>query len=292
MIIRPGKFEATVFCSLLIFISFISAVTYESGSTAAMLPSKTVELPVVMYHHITENESKAGKYTILTRELENDLRLIKEKGYTAITVKELIDFVKHGASLPEKPIMITFDDGFESFYTLAFPVLKKYNVKAVVSVIGSVTERYSQIDDHNVNYSNLNFDEITQLSKSGLVEIQNHSYDMHGNEPGKRKGMSKLNSESDTEYAKALTADLETAQKILTENCGIKPTAVVYPYGAYSKQTLEIVKDCGFECTMHCEEKINTITCGNADCLYGIGRYNRESGVTSEEFFKGLLKTQ
>lgn len=289
MIIRLGKFEATIFCALLIFISFVTAVAYENKSTAVMNDTQTVSLPVIMYHHITEKESKAGKYTVITREFEEDLKLIKSKGYTAVTVKELIDFVKHGKSLPDKPIMITFDDGFESFYTLAFPLLEEYKLKAVVSVIGSVTEKYSLIDDHNINYSNLNFDEIAELNKSRLVEIQNHGYDMHNNAEGKRKGMSKLKNESEKEYAEALKADLKKTQRLLWDNCGIKPAAVVYPYGAYSKQTHEIVKSCGFECTLLCEEKINVITQGDAECLYGLGRYNRESGVPSETFFENIL---
>ena len=289
MIIRLGRLEATILCSLMIFASFIAAVAYETKSTAAATHTQTFSLPVVMYHHVTENESKAGKYTVLTREFENDLKLIKSQGYTTVTVRELIDFVKNGKPLPDKPIMLTFDDGFESFYALAFPLLQRYNLKAVVSVIGSVTERYSTIDDHNINYSNLNFDEISELDKSGIVEIQNHSYDMHKNSAKSRKGMSKLMNESNAEYSKALEADLMAAQRALWDNCRIKPTAVAYPYGAYSKQTLAIVKNCGFECTMLCEEKINKITQGDSECLYGLGRYNRESGISSEDFFRNIL---
>lgn len=289
MIIRLGRLEATILCSLMIFASFIAAVAYETKSKAVVMNSQTFSLPIVMYHHVTENESKAGKYTVLTREFENDLKLIKSKGYTTVTVRELIDFVKHGKTLPDKPIMLTFDDGFESFYALAFPLLKRYNQKAVVSVIGSVTERYSAINDHNINYSNMNFNEITELDKSGLVEFQNHSYDMHKNSAGKRKGMSKQKNESNAEYSKALEADLMAAQRALWDNCRIKPTAVAYPYGAYSKQTLAIVKNCGFECTMLCEEKINIITQGDGECLYGLGRFNRESGISSEDFFRNIL---
>ncbi len=290
MIIRLSKFEATLFCALIIFVSFIGAVRYESKSTSAVMQTQSVTLPVIMYHHITEKESKAGKYTVLTVEFEGDLEFIKREGYTTVTVGDLIDFVKRGKSLPDKPIMITFDDGFESFYSLAFPILKKYDMKAVVSVIGSVTEKYSKINDHNINYSNLTFDEITELSKSGLVEIQNHSYDMHSNASGKRKGMSKKKGETAESYRHALTSDLEAFNKTLWDNCKIKPTAVVFPYGAYSKQTLNIVKDCGFECTMLCEERINSLIQGNAESLYGLGRYNRISGITSDNFFKKILK--
>ena len=290
MIIRLGKFEATIFCSLIIFVSFIGAISYENKSTATIAQTQSVKLPIIMYHHITEDENKAGKYTVTTDEFENDLENIVSKGYTAVTVQELIDYVKHGKSLPEKPIMITFDDGFESFYYLAFPLLKEHNMKSVVSVIGSVTEKYSKINDHNINYSNLTFDEINELKSSALVEIQNHSYDMHNNSTDKRKGISKLKNETNKEYSYNLNNDLNKMQEILWNNCEIKPTAVAYPYGAYSKDTLEIVKSCGFECTMLCEERINLITQGNTESLYNLGRYNRPSGVSTEVFFKNILE--
>ncbi len=290
MIIRLGKFEVTIFCALIIFFSFIGAISYENKSTATISQAQSVKLPIVMYHHITEDESKTGKYTVLAEELESDLEYILSKGYTAVTVQDLIDFVNHGKSLPEKPIMITFDDGFESFYCLAFPLLKAHSVKAVVSVIGSITEKYSKINDHNINYSNLTFDEIKELNENGLVEIQNHSYDMHHNHPNGRKGMSKKKNEAEEDYALVLKNDLDKMQEIMWNNCKIKPTAVVYPYGAYSENTLEAVKNCGFECTMLCEERINLITKGNTECLYNLGRYNRPSGVSTEVFFENILE--
>lgn len=290
MIIRLGKFEATIFCALIIFISFIGAVSYENKSTATISRTQTVKLPIIMYHHITENAGKAGKYTVLTDELEKDLEYISAKGYTAVNVQELIDFVQYGKTLPEKPIMITFDDGFESFYYLAFPLLQAHSTKVVVSVIGSVAEKYSMINDHNINYSNLTFDEINELNNSGIVEFQNHSYNMHHNTSDGRKGMSKNKNETEEDYALALKNDLDKMQEIMWKNCKIKPTAVVYPYGAYSKSTLETVKSCGFECTMLCEERINLITQGNTECLHNLGRYNRPSGVSTEAFFENILE--
>ena len=186
--------------------------------------------------------------------------------------------------------MITFDDGFESFYILACPLLKERNMKSVVSVIGKITEKYSETEDHNINYSNLNFNQISELSSSGLVEIQNHSYDMHISAQGQRKGISKLDIETYDEYKKNLSNDLLTLQKILKLNCGITPQCVTYPYGAYSDETLEIIKKLGFKSTMLCEERINTIVQGDENSLYNLGRYNRPSGVSTEEFFSRIKK--
>ncbi len=285
MILHPGKFEAVIAAVLIVAFSFVFAINSERDVSQASTDSQSVYLPVIMYHHITEDKQKAGKYTVLKDELKNDLEYIKNNGYNTVTVADLINYVQGVKNLPNKPIMITFDDGFESVHTLAYPLLTEYNMKAVVSVIGSVTEKYSQINDHNINYSNLTWDEINELNESGIIEIQNHSYDMHKSDNKSRKGISKLRNETTAEYKQILTEDLTRLQRLMNENCGFTPTAIAYPYGAYNKSTLEIIKACGFLCSFTCEERINKITAGSNETLYNLGRYNRESGIKTETFF-------
>lgn len=288
MIIRLGKFEAVIVLAVIVTISFAFAVSFERKASTVSTDIEAVSLPIIMYHNITESNAKAGKYTVTVEEFKADLEYIKEKGYSTVTVAEVTDYVNGKNILPDKPIMITFDDGFESFYTLGYPLLKQFGMKAVVSVIGSVTDKYSQINDHNINYSNLTWAEINEMHKNGLVEFQNHSYNMHASKNGQRKGISKMNGESEAVYRKALTEDLEKAQELFNNNCGFEPTAVAYPYGAKSKTTLDIIKDCGFVCTLGCEEKTNIITVRDIECLYNLGRYNRPSGIKTESFFEKL----
>lgn len=292
MIIKPSKFEAVIFCTALIIVSFFFAMTNEVKSTPASLNTQSTEIPIIMYHHMTAEKSRVGKYTVHVNEFESDLKYLKENGFETVTVSDLIAYTEGNGTLPIKPIMITFDDGFESFYSLAFPLLKEYRMKAVMSVIGSVSQEYSDKNDHNINYSNLNFAQIKELSESGFVEIQNHSYNMHQYESGKRKGISKLKSESTQEYSQHLSSDLTKNQQVLKENCGIEPQCMVYPYGAYSKETLPIIKELGFKATLLCEERLNTVTIGNPESLYGLGRFNREGGAKTETFFNRIYPDQ
>ena len=81
-----------------------------------------VELPILMYHHLSENNSKLNKYTISPSEFKSDLEFIQKNGYTTISINDLINFT-NGQNLPEKPIMITFDDGYQSVYKYAYPML-------------------------------------------------------------------------------------------------------------------------------------------------------------------------
>ena len=288
MIIHLSKFEAVIALLLVVTVSFIFAVNSELKATVVSAEAESTFLPVIMYHHVTEDSSKTGKYTVLKDELTEDLEYIKNNGYTTVTVGELINYVDGKNDLPDKPIMLTFDDGFESFYTYVFPLLKEYKMKAVVSVIGSATEKYSQINDHNINYSNMTWDEINEVHESGLVEIQNHSYNMHKSDNKSRKGISKLKNENHNEYKMIVSADLIKLQELIKEKCGFTPTAIAYPYGAYSEYTLDVIKSCGFISSLVCEERINKIIVGNSESLYNLGRYNRESGISAESFFKRL----
>ena len=142
--------------------------------------------------------------------------------------------------------------------------------------------------DHTLLGQTATWAEINEMHKSALVEFQIHSYNMHASQNGQRKGISKINGESEADYRKALTEDLEKAQELFNNNCGFEPTAVAYPYGAKSKTTLDIIKDCGFVCTLGCEEKANIITVRDSECLYNLGRYNRPSGIKTESFFEKL----
>lgn len=289
MIIHIRKFHvfAAVLCVLC--VSFLFALKAEKSSLPVSL-SPGRDVPVVMYHHITENPKRAGKYVILKSELERDFDLIKEKGYSTVTVSDLIDYVDGKKDLPEKIIMLTFDDGFESVRELAWPLLKERSMKAVLSVVGSITETYAENRDRNINYAYLNWDDIRELHESGDFEIQNHTYDMHNIGSGGRKGLSRKSGESPVDYEVALKDDLSRMQSLLKNLSGVDATAVAYPYGSYSKETLSIVKKLNFKASFVCEERVNRVTPSDKDSLFNLGRYNRPSGKSSEEFFERLLK--
>lgn len=287
VIIRLNKLHAVLLALGLIVSTFIFALCAEKKTTAVS-SQNTRMLPIVMYHHITQKPSRAGDYVIKTSELEQDFDYLKDKGYKAVTVQDLIDYVDGKKDLPEKIIMITFDDGFESVYSLAWPMLAERKMCAVAAAVGTITESYTQSGDKNINYAYMTWDELAEIDKSDEFEVQNHSYDMHHTGSGKRKGLSKMNGESVEEYNKILTQDLTKMQNSLKNNSGILATAAVYPYGAYSPSTLETVKKIGFRCSMTCEQRINSISRANADCLYNLGRFNRPSGIATKDFFKKL----
>lgn len=244
-------------------------------------------LPIVMYHQLTEKSSAAGKYVLMLEQFEKDLVYLKEKGYSTVTATQVIDYVCSKGTLPQKPIMITFDDGCETVYALAKPLLEKYGFSAVAFIVGTWADFYSGIDDHNLNYSNLTWEEIAELSAGKTVEIQSHSYDLHINNAG-RSGAGMKKSETKSEYAEFLTLDTAKMKEKMLEHTGKAPVAFAYPYGSFADCSDEILAANGIKMTFICREKVSKIKKAEPASLYGLGRYNRANGISSESFFEKM----
>lgn len=259
------------------------------GTGAFMVAAATaesVEVPVVMYHSLLKDESMHGQYVISPAEFENDLKYLREHGYTTILTEDLIAYTK-GGSLPEKPVLITFDDGYYNNYLYAYPLAKKYNSKFVISPIGYCSDLYTDTPDENAYYSHCTWAELREMTGSGLVEVENHSYNLHQSQGG-RLGVRKLPGESETQYKQLVTGDLLQAQQAIEEKVGIRPVTFVYPFGAMSRSTPEIIRELGFQCTLSCEEHVSKVT-RDPNSLYDLGRFLRRSGVSSREFFEGKM---
>lgn len=274
----------------LLLLCCLLAILHPRAVSASAALEEGVELPVVMYHHVLgENSSLLGDYVIAQSEFESDMAWLKAAGYTPISAQELIDYVDGKGQLPQRPIFITFDDGYESFYANAYPLLQKYDMKAVVSVIGRYSDLYSQPDVvKHLNYSHLNWDQVRELADSPLVEIGNHSYDMH-DATGKesRPGAKKRKGEDDAHYQDAFRADTEKVQQCIQEATGRAPSLYAYPFGYYSDDSEAILKELGYRITLSCESRNSKIT-RDPDCLFLLGRYNRVHGLRSADFFKKM----
>ncbi|HAS74810.1 MAG TPA: hypothetical protein DCS67_11760, partial [Clostridiales bacterium UBA8960] len=138
---------------------------------------RTKRVPIVMYHDIKLEQDDSGNRTV--KQFESDLKAYKDAGFNTIHYEDLINFVYKGVSLPENPLIITFDDGYLSNYEYAFTLLKKYEMKAVISIIGwSVGLDYDPIRQRAIN-PHFTYAQAKEMIDSGLLEIQSHSFDMH-----------------------------------------------------------------------------------------------------------------
>ena len=251
-----------------------------------------VKLPILMYHSLTDKASNVNTYTVPQSGFEADLKYLQDNGYTTVLMSEVIDYVDGKGDLPEKPVVLSFDDGFRNNLTIGLPLLEKYNMKAVISVVGSYSEKFAALDDKNPDYAYLDWNDIKALKDSGRIEIDNHSYNMHmlpgtkGNTDS-RRGAAQKSNEGKESYKKKLTEDVEKTQDMLREFCGIEPLVFTYPYGELCKTSEITLKELGFRATLSCLEMLNYVSVGNTDSLYCMCRFLRSDKKSAAEILSG-----
>lgn len=277
-------------CAGLLLLGSVAAWRGTGLAAASASMAEGVELPVIMYHHVLgQDSSLLGDYVISVAELEGDLAWLKAAGYTPVSAGQLIAYTQGEGDLPERPVLLTFDDGYESFYANAYPLLEQYQMKAVVSVIGRYSDLYSQPDiPKHLNYSHLNWQQVRQLSQSGWVEIGSHSQDRH-DATGKesRAGAKQKEGESQGDYDSSFRQDTAQVEQKIEQATGQQPLVYAYPFGYYTQDSERILREMGYQVTLSCESRVNRIQ-RDPESLYLLGRFNRPHGQRSEDFFSKI----
>lgn len=197
-----------------------------SNIPAVSLAPNELFVPILMYHHIRptpiSNGSVSLALNVTPKQLEDQLIYLKNNGYTTITFDELEDALTKKTTLPKKPIILTFDDGYRDFYENAFPILKKYDAKATEFVITKV-----------LGFSPyLTWNQVKEMDKSKLITIGAHTRH-HPNLPD-------ISQKDIVDEIKGSKSDLEGQLKK-------QINWFAYPYGSYNSFIMETVKDAGFK---------------------------------------------
>lgn len=280
------KIKVIHLSKILLFLTLLVTLLTVGISIVIATSEDYIDVPIIMYHSILKDPSRSNKYTVTPAVLEEDLKYIKDKGYTTVTIADLISYVYDDSLLPEKPIVLTFDDGHYNNYGYLFPLLEKYDMKAVISIVGSYTDKFTETDEANLNYSYLRWKDIKELMDTGRIEFQNHTYNLHSN-TGKRIGTKKIKGETDEHYKSILKDDILKLQQEFEENTNYTPKCFTYPFGGISNASLDIIKELGFKASLSCEQGINKLT-KNPNSLYLLKRYNRPSYISTYNFFQKI----
>ena len=185
-----------------------------------------VKIPILLYHDfvttVPDSDPDNFNYINTPQSYEENIKALLEDGYTFISFQELNDANNGKISLPEKPILVTFDDGYASNYEYIFSILKKYNVKVSIFV---VTDKIGKEVDGK---KYLSWEQCKEMQDSGLVEIFSHS---------------KRHVFYDKLPVRQIRDDVIESYKIIEEKLGSKNLKVfAYPYGAYTKETVWTLK--------------------------------------------------
>lgn len=258
----------------------VTVETLKAGSFATE-ESYTKTVPVLQYQHLTQSGATAFR---------RHMELLSANGFNPISFDDLIAFVEEGTPLPDKPVVITFDDGYSSTYELAFPVLGEYGFKATIFVIGSSV-------GHDKYYKDTDFEltphfgqkEIDEMLASGLISIESHTYDMHQHAPFEKGDKVRENTlpfadESEAEYIKAFTSDIEQ-QRSLFEGLNLAPPYVMsFPQGEYNELANVLLKKHGYKASVTTDsQRLNTIIQGLPQSLVNLGRMSVDEGTSDEE---------
>lgn len=253
-----------------------------------------VYVPTLMYHHITDEFSNGA--TITPELFKEHIQTIIDNGYTPVLFNDMINFVyKENTRLPEKAVCITFDDGYLSNYEYVYPILKENNIKANISIIGHAIGKDTYKDTSYPMIPHFSLAQAKEMQESGLVQIENHTYDMHQEtwlEDGEyiRENATKLSNETEENYISSMKNDYTTMKNIFNDYLGKDTLVFTYPHGKYTELSENILKDLGVVMTITTQNGNNLIQKGNPDCLYKIKRYNICNEVSSEQLLKYLEK--
>lgn len=207
---------------MIIFWTFLILILlYMVFEYRFLIPTRA-GLPILMYHKLSKTSN--DRFTVSADDFEQQLAFLREKGYTTISFRELSKILLAGAPLPQKSVIITFDDGYESQYDIAYPILKQYQMKATfflpVNFIGK-TNSWDKTGEALMGY-----DKIKEMSGE-LFEFGLHSY-LH-------EDYSKLTPSQ-------MEADIQNSKKELEQNHCLFVPVLCYPYGSLPKDPEIIVK--------------------------------------------------
>lgn len=205
---------------------------------------------VLCYHDVVEKPYNA--FTITPNTLKEHLAYLKANGYHPISLDQYVDACKNSSPLPEKPVLLTFDDGYQSFYTTIFPLLKEYNYPAVFAIVTSWSD-YSPPDVGTL----LTWQQIRELENSGLIAIASHSHQSHRSAISSPQGDNGImmetrqyingQYESLDLYQQRIKSDFHQAQVVFQKELGHKVKTMVWPYGGYTKFAVDMGHEEGFE---------------------------------------------
>jgi peptidoglycan/xylan/chitin deacetylase (PgdA/CDA1 family) len=237
----------SLICVLSSIFAFVGCSRDEKMTFNGVEVSVAKSIPVLMYHHFAD-ETEGGA-VVAKEEFIKQINYLKENNYNTITVQDLIDFKNGDIELPEKSILITSDDGYLSNYDFMYPILKENNMKATINIIGDKIDNAQKNIEAGSEIPKFNWEQAKEMYDSGLIDFQSHTYDSHykiTNE-NKEKGVFSMQQEGESieEYVARIDKDLKESIKGFEENLGYKPIAFAYPFGEYSEEAEQVLKDNG-----------------------------------------------
>jgi peptidoglycan/xylan/chitin deacetylase (PgdA/CDA1 family) len=196
-------------------------------------------VPILTYHKFSDRVSDA--VTVTRKAFEDQMRLLKNRGYQVISLDQFFDFLELRDSIPRKAVVITFDDGWRSTYDIAFPILKKYGYPATLFVY---------TDFINESGSGMTWAMLKEMM-SGGVSIQSHTKSHRYLD--RRQGK-----ESFRKYFDAIKEEMEESARIIRRRLNVEVKYLAYPYGDTNHLVAALAERLGYRGALTVEREGNS----------------------------------
>ncbi|MBM7567158.1 polysaccharide deacetylase family protein [Paenibacillus sacheonensis] len=221
-----NKRKILVLCATLLFMAASLSMTVDqllqfkrTTAVFASSPAGAVRIPVLCYHSIADNGA-GNEYVVSPEKFRQEMAWLHDQGYRSLSMEEFGAMLSGQASSDGKEVLITFDDGYKNNYTAALPILEQYGFQATEFLVTSWVG--------GKDY--LTWDQVKTMQAAGwdiMAHTQTHPYlPLH--------------------TAKTQRDELEGSKVAIERNLGTKATAVAYPYGLRSEETMRLAKQSGY----------------------------------------------
>ncbi|MCX7715777.1 MAG: polysaccharide deacetylase family protein [Clostridia bacterium] len=225
---------------------------------------------------------------ITQSKFSRDMKWLYDNGYQTILPSELYNLRSSGLKIPSKTVMIVFDDGYYSNYSLALPILKKLHMKAAIMLITSHIKTQAPLGDLSI--ASLSWSNVREMSKSGLIEFGSHTDDLHN---PKSKGFFKIGHEQSNgiqhyrgetkeNYQIRLNEDIKKSIQLIYENTECTVYSFSYPFGAYDPWSVNVLQENGIKVTFLNGNKVADISGG----LYGLKRIQMKETTDISKYLR------
>ncbi len=233
------------------------------------LPTVASELPhrVIAYHDVRDEvagDFDPDQYAVSTGNLIEQFTWMRNNGFHPVGIDQILAAQQGRQPLPDKAVLLTFDDGLVSIYDRVYPLLQLFDYPAVVSIVTSWIGLEGTIEYAGGRFGSadfLNWDQILEMQESGLVEVASHSHDLHKGIRGNPQGNSQpaavtrrhdgSDYEAEDAYRRRIAADLNLSVAIITEATGLAPRVMTWPYGAYNDTVATVAAERGMSISLN-----------------------------------------
>ena len=184
-------------------------------------------VPILVYHRF--GEVCRDSLCVAANVFDEQMRFLSDNGYSVITLKDFLAFCRLEKTIPRKSVVITVDDGYRSFYDIAWPILRKYGYTATLFVYTDFVAS---------GKGALSWDQLKELSESGC-EVESHSKS-HGDLTARKAGM------TSEQYLEWVAEEVTVPKKIIKERMGHDTVFLAYPFGRTNPSVVQLAKDAGY----------------------------------------------